>query len=103
MSFLKKRAPTLTPLEGFSPGSGASLRGIAEKTGHGLRTVRTIVDKGAGTGRASKRTNLLRKRVFDKMRATQHRARMRARDQLPKRIAETEKLGAELIKAAKGL
>lgn len=83
--------------------AGNSLRTIAAQTGLGLRTVRTIVDKDAGTGRIGKQTNLLRKRVFDKLRAAEYRSRKRTRDQLPKRIAETLKHGDELIKAAKGL
>ncbi len=81
----------------------ASLRTIAEQTGLGLRTVRTIVDKDAGTGRIGKRTNLLRKREIDRLRAAEYRSRKRIRDQLPKRITETRKRGEELIKAAKGL
>lgn len=41
--------------------------------------------------------------MFDKKRAAEYRVRMKTRDQLPKRIAETQKRGEELIKAAKGL
>ncbi len=80
-----------------------SLRAIAEQTGLGLRTVRTIVDKDASTGRIGKRTNLLRKREIDRLRVAEHRSRKRIRDHLPKRITETRKRGDELIKAAKGL
>ncbi len=80
-----------------------SLRAIATKTSLGLRTVRTIVDKDAGTGRIGKRTNLLRKREIDRLRAAEHRSHKRIRDGLPKRITETRKRGEELIKAAKGL
>jgi len=83
--------------------AGASLRGIAEETGLGIRTVRTIVGKDAGTDRASKRTNRLRKREIDRLRAAHHRAQKRTRDQLPKRIDQTLKRGQELIKASKGL
>ena len=82
---------------------GTSLRSIAEQTGLGLRTVRTIIEKDAGTGRASKRTNLLRRREIDRMRAAEYRVRKRARDQLPKRITEIRKQGEALVKAAKGL
>ncbi len=81
----------------------ASLRAIAEKTGLGLQTVRTIVGKDAGTDRTGKRANLLRKREIDRLRAAEYRAQKRARDQLPKRITETLKRGDELVKAAKGL
>ena len=80
-----------------------SLRAIAAQTGLGLRTVRTIIDKDAGIGRIGKRTNLLRKREIDRLRAAEYRSRKRIRDQLPKRITETRKRGDELIKAAKGL
>ncbi len=83
--------------------AGASLRAIAAQTGLGLRTVRTIVDTDAGTGRTANRTNLLRKREFDRLRAAEYRSRKRVRDGLPKRITETRKRGEELIKAAKGL
>ena len=83
--------------------AGRSLRVIAEQTKLGVSTVRTIVEKDQGTGRTSKRTNLLRKRVFDRLRAAEYRARKRARDQLPKRLTGTLKRGEELIRAAKGL
>ena len=83
--------------------AGNSLRAIVAETGLGLRTVRTIVEKDAGTGRISKRTNLLRKREIDRLRAADYRARERVRDGLPKRITETRKRGEELVKAAKGL
>jgi hypothetical protein len=83
--------------------AGISLRGIAEQTGLGLRTVRTILGKDAGTDRTSRRTNLLRKREIDRQRAAEYRVRKRARDSLPKRISETQKRGEDLIKAAKGL
>ncbi len=80
-----------------------SLRAIAEQTGLGFGTVRTIVGQDAGTDRTSKRTNLLRKREIDRQRAADYRVRKRARDLLPKRITETRKRGVALIKAAKGL
>ncbi len=83
--------------------AGNSLRAIATETSLGLRTVRTIVDKDAGTGRIGKRTNLLRKREIDRLRAAEYRSQKRIRDRLPKRITETRKRGDELIKAAKGL
>jgi len=82
---------------------GASLRAIASATSLSLRTVRTIVEKDQGTGRTSKRTNELRRREFDRLRAAAYRARKKARDQLPKKITETRDSGAALIKAAKGL
>ena len=76
---------------------------IATQTGLGLRTVRTIVETAAGTGRSSERTNLLRRREFNRLRAAEFRARKRARKELPKKISRTLKQGESLIKAAKGL
>ena len=83
--------------------AGKSLRTIAAETGLGLRTVRTIIEKDAGTGRIGKRTNLLRKREIDRLRAAEYRFKKRIRERLPKRITETWKRGDALIKAAKGL
>jgi len=83
--------------------SGVSLRAIAVETGLGIRTVRTIVETNAGTGRPGTRTNLLRKREFDRLRAAEYRARKRARKELPKKISRTLKQGESLIKAAKVL
>ena len=83
--------------------AGLSLRLIAGQTALGLRTVRTIVEKDQGTDRTSKRTNLLRKHEFGRLKAADYRARKKARDQLPRRINETLKRGEELVKAAKGL
>ena len=83
--------------------SGVSLRAIAAEAGLGLRTVRTIVETDAGTGRSGTRINLLRRREFDRLRAAEYRARKRGRDELPKRISRTLKQGEILIKAAKGL
>jgi len=82
---------------------GASLRAIAAQTGLGLSTVRTIIGKDAGTDRTGKRANLLRKREINRLRAAEYRAQKRTREQLPKRITETQKRGEELVKAAKGL
>jgi hypothetical protein len=82
---------------------GVSLRAIAAETGLGLRTVRTITEKDSGIDRTSKRTNLLRRRELDRLRAAEYRSRKRTRDQLPKRVNETLKRGEALVKAAKGL
>lgn len=81
----------------------ASLRAIAKATSLSLSTVRTIVDKAKGRGRASKRTNALRRMELDRLRAARHRARKAARDRLPQAIGERLETGAVLIKAAKGL
>lgn len=81
----------------------ASLRAIAENTGLGLRTVRTIVEKDAGTDRTTKRTNLLRKREFDRRRAADWRAKKKQFDALPNRITDHQKRGEELRRAAKDI
>src|SRR4051812_17825395 len=83
--------------------TGASLRAIATATSLSLRTVRTIVDKANGTGRASNRSRELRRREFDRLRAAAYRARKKARDSLPKQIGELQRAGEALVKAAKGL
>jgi len=83
--------------------SGKSLRTIATATLLSLRTVRTIVDRTNGSGRASKRTNELRRREFDRLRAAAYRVRKANRDRLPKQISELQKTGDALLKAAKGL
>ena len=82
---------------------GLSLRSIEAATGVRVNTVRTIVGKGEGTDRTSKREAAKRKRLLDKMRAADWRERKRSLDQLPKRIAATQREAKELIKAAKGL
>ena len=83
--------------------SGKSLRTIATATLLSLRTVRTIVDRTNGSGRASKRTNELRRREFDRLRAAAYRVRKANRDRLPEQISELQKTGEALLKAAKGL
>jgi hypothetical protein len=81
----------------------ASLRAIAAATSLSLRTVRTIVEKAGGRDRTSKRTNDVRRKEFDRLRAADYRARKKSRDRLPQQIGEQLKTGAELVKAAKGL
>jgi hypothetical protein len=83
--------------------AGLSLRGIAAATGLTFSTVRTICDKDRGTDSASKRTNLLRRREFNRMRAAAFRARKKARDALPGKLDEWQKDAAKLLKEAKGL
>ena len=83
--------------------AGKSLRAIATETGLGLRTVRTILDRDAGRGRAADRKNELRKKEFNRMRAAAFRSRKRQFDALPKQLAEIQKDRARLQKAARGL
>jgi hypothetical protein len=83
--------------------AGESLRTIAAATSLSLRTVQTIVDKAKGRGRASKRTNEVRRKEFDRLRAASFRARKAGRDRLPQAIGDCLETGAALAKAAKGL
>ena len=76
--------------------AGLSLRAVAAATGLGLATVRTVL-------KGTKRAKDQRRREFDKLRAARYRARQKTRDRLPAQIAEVQKTGAALIKAAKGL
>ena len=80
---------------------GLSLRAIAEETTLGLKTVCTIVDKGAGVDR----TTIKHLKCIDPDRAAERlwQARRRSRAALPKRIAAIEKANAELRLEAKGL
>lgn len=83
--------------------AGNSQRSIATETGLGVRTVRTILERDAGTDRTAKRTNLLRKREVDRQRQADWRARKRVIDDLPARATRIRQRGDELVKAAKGL
>jgi hypothetical protein len=83
--------------------AGESLRTIAAALRLSVRAVRTVIDKTKGNGRPGKRTNDIRRRELNRLRAAAFRARKKSRDQLPQQIAEQLKTGADLIKAAKGL
>jgi hypothetical protein len=83
--------------------TGSSLRAIAAATSLSLRTVCTIIEKAKGQGRTAKRTNDVRRKVFDRLRAAEYRAKKRIREGLPQQIDEQLKTGAALVKAAKGL
>jgi hypothetical protein len=73
-----------------------SLRAIAAATSLSLRTVQTILAK-------KKRSAGLRRKEFDRLRAAAYRAKRRLRDSLPEKIGEQLKIGAALVKAAKGI
>ena len=80
---------------------GMSLRGIAEETSLGLRTVRTIVDQ---RGRKDRTTRKYLERIKpDTARERQWIAKSRTRAALPKRIHAARKQGDELRQEAKGL
>lgn len=80
---------------------GQSLRTIADETGLGLRTVRTIVGRKNGTDRTTKAR---RERIeTDKIARSRWKTRKRAGDALPRRVTAAIKSGAALVKEAKGL
>src|SRR5262249_363902 len=79
---------------------GTSLGGMAEETRLGLRTVRTIIEKGYGRDRTTLKH--LERIMPDRREVAEWRARKRVRDGLPRRITETLKTGKELVKEAKG-
>jgi hypothetical protein len=83
--------------------AGESLRTIAAATSLSFRTARTIVEKAEGRDRTSKRTNEIRRKEFDRRRASAFRARKKSRDRLPQQINEQLKTGAALMRTAKGL
>lgn len=81
----------------------ASLRTIAAATSLSVRTVRTIIDKDRRGGRAGERERGIRKRVFDKVRAADFRARKRQREAFPAELNRIMERHGALLKAAKGL
>jgi hypothetical protein len=80
---------------------GLSLREIAEETGLGLRTVRTIVDQNYRRDRTTKKH--VERIKLDRKEERSWQARRRMRDKLPGRIDALQKKSRELAKAAKGL
>ncbi len=89
---------------GWAPSSrtpGLSLRGIAEETSLGVNTVRTIVDKRAGTDRTTRKH---RARIEPDRQAMAAAKRQRpTADALPRRAQRVVEDGAKLIKEARGL
>jgi hypothetical protein len=81
--------------------SGMSLRSIAEETGLGFRTVRTIVDRDDGRDRTT--VKHLQRIDPDRAAAASWKTRKRTRDALPARINSSLKDGRGLIREAKGL
>jgi lambda repressor-like predicted transcriptional regulator len=80
---------------------GMSLRAIAEETGRGLNTVRTIVDQCHRRDRTSIKHLERIRRDMGEERTWQ--SRKRTRHGLPRRIAALKQQGGELLKEAKGL
>lgn len=83
--------------------TGQSLREVVKATGLSMRTVRTILDKDEGKGRAAAKAHELRRKEFGRLRAAAFRARKRKLDALPKEIARVQADAKRLAKAAKGL
>jgi hypothetical protein len=81
--------------------AGKSLRDVAEETNLGLNTVRTIVDKGKGIDRTSRKH---RARIEkDRQAAISWKRRKRTGDALPGQAQHTFDEGKALLKEAKGL
>lgn len=83
--------------------AGQSLRKIALASGFTFSTVRTIVQKKAGSDRSTKANGKLSKLEFDWLGAAEYRRKKKMQDALPKQISELQESGAALVKAAKGL
>jgi len=65
--------------------------------------VQTITEEGAGTDRTAKRTDVLHRRKFDPLRATEYRTGKRTQDGLPKRSSKSLKRRRKSVKAGRGL
>jgi Helix-turn-helix domain of resolvase len=78
-----------------------SLRGIADETSLGLRTVRTIVDSDVGLDRQTRKR--LQRIAPDLLAERQWQAKKQGRKALPRRNGAALKANAELRKEAKGL
>ncbi len=81
--------------------AGQSLRSIAEDTGLGLQTVRTIIDKADGVDRAT--LARLKRIAPDKFAAARERVNRSGRKGFPRRIDEAIKEAKASIKELKGL
>jgi hypothetical protein len=80
--------------------AGNSLRAIAEETSLGLRTVCTIIAKGAGTDRTS--VKYLQRIDPDRAAILRHKSTVRVIKALPRSINATLEAGRDLLKEAKG-
>jgi hypothetical protein len=89
---------------GEAVGLPMSLRGIAEETGLGLNTVRTIIAQANRKDRTAKKyLARLEPVAVDRQRRARWKRRRRTGNDLPKRINNHLKVGAALIREAKGL
>jgi hypothetical protein len=82
---------------------GRSLRGIAEDTGLGLDTVRTIVGQMSGRDRTTRKHGKRLERIDDRQRQATLKRQRRTGDALPRRAQQIVEEGQALIKEAKGL
>jgi hypothetical protein len=78
---------------------GASLRAIVDETSLGLQTVRTVISKGNGSDRTSKKH---RARIENRQQVVRWKRQKRTGDALPKQAQRVVEEGRKLIKAAKG-
>jgi hypothetical protein len=83
---------------------GLSLRGIADETSLGLNTVRTIIAKGRGNDRTTKKHRQRLERIeLDRTWLASQRRQKRSGDALPRQAQRMFEEGEALIKEAKGL
>jgi Helix-turn-helix domain of resolvase len=81
--------------------AGQSLRSIAEETGLGLNTVRTIVGKANGTDRTTK--TRWQRIEPDRAQMTRWKRQRRTGNALPREAQRVAEKGRALLKEAKGL
>jgi hypothetical protein len=82
---------------------GRSLRGIAEDLTLGLNTVRTIISKGNGTDRATRKHRQRLERVELGQQMAHWKRQRRTGNALPRQVQRVVEEGRALIKEAKGL
>jgi hypothetical protein len=78
--------------------AGRSLRGIAEDTGLGLDTVRTVVGKMSGKDRTAKKHRDRLERIDLRAQMATWKRQHRTGDALPKQVDRVIEAGRELIK-----
>ena len=81
--------------------AGKSLRGIADETSSSLQTVRTIIGRGRGSDRTSKKRR--EKIEIDKHERAHWKAPKRTGDALPKQVQAVIETRKALVTEAKGL
>jgi len=81
--------------------AGQSLRDIAEDTGLGVRTVRTITNPTAARGRATQAR--MQRIAPDRLEQADYVSRRKQRKALPRRIKSARETSDDLRKRAKGI